>query len=550
MNPIRNQTSFRPAATCSLPLIKAPSTPTSLSLKDSLESVHPSTTRLQNISGDCSSAEIALHVLNLRERASKGETLTTEDMVAYQKTTFNNAPKLYLDRDYFTEGVFPAIESAQDSIHIAMLNFDGGRVGKYTADLLIRKKRANPAIEIRVIIDNLGANAILPWSAAQKNIRRMRAEGVEVVLNNFFSDGLEHRKSVIIDSKLAFVSGTCFSDRYFGNKKYWKAYDKTVKEQGLSAAKESAFHPKATRRQSFAITPDMAVPDNADFGASFQGSAVQDIQANYLQSWVLHGRALNPELNDQQLCDKYFPPALTTGTTPVKVNHAIPWGPSEMRQNVLAIIEGAQHTLDMEMAYVHVDEFCGALVKAVQRGVKVRLISNSQSGMDAEGKWHINRQFYPELLAGGVRLYELPTFTHRKLVVADKRVVFLSTGNPEWNSWERGWDELVFIDSPALAADIEKRVFNRGFAPDYGKEVTLETLQNESLLTRLKTFLINGLMNLVMSIYLWGTGSHRGREARRNYVGPSPVQKTKSMPLPSTSAPALLCLTPPLKRCA
>jgi cardiolipin synthase len=221
-----------------------------------------------------------------------------------------------------------------------------------------------------------------------------------------------------------------------------------------------------------------------------------------------------------------------------------------MRQNVLAIIEGAQHTLDIEMAYVHVDEFCEALVTAVKRGVKVRLISNSQSGMDAEGKWHINRQFYPELLAGGVRLYELPTFTHRKLVVADRRVVFLSTGNPEWNSWERGWDELVFIDSPALAADIEKRVFTPGFSPSYGKEVTLDSLQQESLLTRIKTFVINALMNLVMSIYLWGTGSHRGREARRNYVTPGPAQKTKPMPLPGTSAPALLCLTPPLKRCA
>ena len=523
MRPIQNPIASLPL-TGILPTPPPPSTAARPPVStDSLEVSSSPSTRINNISGDRGLDEIRQRLLTFRQRVLRGEPIPDAEMTGYQKTTFNNKATLYLDRDYFTEGVFPAITHADTSIHIAMRTFDGTRVGKYTADLLIKKKLQNPGIEIRVLTDNVGSNNFLPWSAAGKNIRRMRAAGIEVELVNFFTEGLEHRKSVIIDSKLAFVGGTCFSDRYFGNKLYWKAFDKTQKEQGLEAAQGGAFLPKARRLPNFKIEPSMMIPANADFGVSFEGAAVLDLQAGFLQSWLKQGQPLNPELNDARFLEKYFSPPPPTGTTPVKANHGIPWGPSEMKQTILSIIEGASTTLEMEIAYLHVPRFTEALVSAAARGVRVRLISNSQAGIDAEGKWHINRQFYDRLLAGGVEIYELPTFTHRKLMVADNRIVFISSGNPEWHSWHRAWDEMLLIDSPKLAEDIEKRVFAHGFSPPYGQKVTRESLTNETLLTRLKTATIVSFYNLVIRFYLWATRVSNLRTESRNYVNPSPA---------------------------
>lgn len=523
MNISRPHVSPRAAAaplTSLSPTANSTSTITAYS-EEQLEVLATPRTRLNDLPGDYSTDAIIDHVLRLRDAGAAGLEIPAVCMAGYQKTTLQNDAQLYIDREYFLDGVFPAIRDAKDSIHIAMLSFDGGRVGQYTADLLIEKKKQNPDLEVRVILDSLGSLAFFPWSATQKNVRKMRAAGIEVVVNNFFKEGMEHRKSVIIDSQKAFISGTCLSDQYFANESYWDAFDKAVKEQGLEAARQGAFLPASERLNSFDITPDMAIPEFADFGVSFEGKTVNNLQASFLQSWCKHGQPLDPELSNQEIENKYFPPLPPSGSMPIKMNHGIPWGPGEMQQTILSVIEGAQDTLDIEMAYLHIPEFSAALAKAAKRGVDIRMITNSQDGIDIEFSWHVNRQFYPELLEAGVRIFELDHYSHRKFIVADKRVVFTSTGNPEWNSWERGWDEIALIDSPAFAKEIEDRVLARGRSPEHGHEVSLEELAQESLWTRIKSAIFVFLFNSIARLYRWLVNPHLATERRRQYVSRS-----------------------------
>ena len=111
---------------------------------DDLSSLQLNTGRLVDHPTDKSSAEMIRHTLDLRAAAARGETIEPGDLVSYGKTSVGNHVEVALDRDYFTEFVLPEIRGAKDSIHIAMLTFDGGHFGQYLVDLLIEKSEKIP----------------------------------------------------------------------------------------------------------------------------------------------------------------------------------------------------------------------------------------------------------------------------------------------------------------------------------------------------------------------------------------------------------------------
>ena len=86
-----------------------------------------------------------------------------------------------------------------------------------------------------------------------------------------------------------------------------------------------------------------------------------------------------------------------------------------------------------------------------------------------------NRQGYERLLNAGVELYETKQYTHRKQVVVDDRFVYVSTGNPEFNSWERGFDINAIMDSPSLAEVVTQSI-ETGVEPERAAIVSLEGL--------------------------------------------------------------------------
>ena len=478
-------------------------------------------TLLRNNPKDVNTTQLVANILALRSKATAGVDITEADMIPYSTVSSGNDSRIFIDREYFTEAVLPAIASAEQSIHIAMLSFDGGRLAHHVADMLIEKKRTNPDIEIRVIADNLESNALFPWSKGRKNLNRLKNAGIEVVFNNYFTEGMEHRKTIIVDSQKGFFGGSCFKDNYFGNETFWKAFDDTVQTKGLQAARNGAFLPKEEREESFTITPAMERPEYGDFGISLRGPVVHELQGGFLQSWIKQEQALNPELSDAQLKEKYFPPLPCSGDLPIKLTRGIPFGHGEMQQNLLSIIEGAEKTLDIEMAYLHVPAFSEALAKAARRGVQVRLISNSQKGIDMEASWHVNRQFYPQLLDAGVQIYELHKYSHRKFIVADNRMVFVSTGNPEFHSWQKAWDEIALIDSPDYAAEVVAKVIHPGLDPENSKEVSQADLDAESLWTRIKSAIFCFLFNAIARIYRLLVNPNLNNEKRVKLMTPA-----------------------------
>ncbi|RYF10630.1 MAG: phosphatidylserine/phosphatidylglycerophosphate/cardiolipin synthase family protein [Deltaproteobacteria bacterium] len=213
---------------------------------------------------------------------------------------------------------------------------------------------------------------------------------------------------------------------------------------------------------------------------------VQGLQVSFLQSWLLHGRSLEVQPGARPLA-RYFPALGQVGECCVKLTHSRPGGESQMGIMLLEGIRAAKVQLDVVFAYILVPEFVDALTAAARRGVRVRVLVPSKKGIDVPAAYHAFAQQYAGLLrTGNVELYEFNQYTHLKFMVADRRIVFTSTGNPEWDSWQRAFDEIVLIDDPQAAADLAQRVFGPDLAPERARCVLLEEVEATRLAERLR----------------------------------------------------------------
>ena len=416
----------------------------------------------------------AKHTMDLWKKQRAGHYVTRDELIRFSDVSYDNAVRLYLDQPYFDEGLLPAIAAAESSIHIAMFCWDNKPLARSVVDLLIAKKRANPNLHVRVIVDDFGSNGLFPWTAERVHWRRMQAAGIDVALGSIVRDGLEHRKLILIDGKQAFVGGSCFTEEY--------------------------YKPKL---------PNSQVPEYHDFGVGLTGSGVRALQAAFLQSWMLRGRGLETDVTDSVLVQRYFPtgPRDTTprGKTPLKVINGIPWVDKGIESVLVEAVDAASQTLDITFPYMLIPPFVEALFRAARRGVKMRLLVPGHDGMDFKPAWYAFRAVCGDLLkAGDVEIYEFNQYTHVKLMVADHHLVFASTGNPEWNSWRRAFDETIVADDRALAADIEKRVFDVDLAPSVALRVWPEDCVAKTWGQSIKLFLGRKLFQLVFKPVEWG----------------------------------------------
>lgn len=144
---------------------------------------------------------------------------------------------------------------------------------------------------------------------------------------------------------------------------------------------------------------------------------------------------------------------------------------------MLAVVDAAQETLDIEIAYVVIPDFVEAVLRAAERGVKIRFLVNGEN-TNIGPTWYYLRNDYPALVASkNIELREFQSFTHCKMMIADSRLVFASTGNPEYNSWERGFDEIMLIDSPEVAREAAARLLDRDMQSDRSTEIMSPALE-------------------------------------------------------------------------
>ncbi len=293
-----------------------------------------------------------------------------------------------------------AIRSAEQWIHFETYILHEDKVGKVFAEALCERARAG--VKVRLLIDwlgNLMKTSPKFWRTLRQAGVEARSFGYPTIDSPLGWVSRDHRKSLVIDGRVAFVSGLCVGDDWT--------------DDGHEAQR--------------------------DTGVMIEGPAVADVEAAFAESWATTGtRVPVDELPEQEL----VPPA---GDVALRVIATMPstWGVFKLDQLVASV---ARETLWVTDAYfVGVSAYINALIAAAKDGVDVRLLVPGT--VDVFGVGAMSRAGYRALLEGGVRIFEWNgVMLHAKTAVADGKWARVGSTNANITSWFGNWEMDVAIE--------------------------------------------------------------------------------------------------------
>lgn len=305
-----------------------------------------------------------------------------------------------------------SIRAAKRRVLFESYIIHGDEQGEMFADALIERARAG--VEVKLIYDWLGGVGVTPRSYW----RRLREGGVEVRCYNppRLRDPLgvfcrDHRKTMVVDGKVAFVSGLCVGQD-------WVGY------------------------------PELGMPPWRDTGVKLIGPAVTHVEEAFADVWDTMGEPL--PLDDVD--GKEFGEA---GTTPVRVVKSEP-GTSYIYRLDQLMSAAAQETMWLSDAYfVGVPSYIQNLKNAAADGVDVRLLvpQSTDIGIIRD----TTRSTYRPLLEAGVRVFEWNgTMMHAKTAVFDGRFSRVGSTNLNIASWFGNYELDVFVECNEFAKKMQE----------------------------------------------------------------------------------------------
>jgi cardiolipin synthase A/B len=323
-----------------------------------------------------------------------------------------NTVDLLIDGRANFDAWLAAIRAARTSILFENYIFDDDALSREFREAL--SERAAAGVHVSLVRDwfgCLGASSDRFWS-------KLRAAGGEVrtynplsVTSPFGWVARDHRKLLVVDAEVGFVSGVCVSGKWFGN-------------------------------------PARSVPPWRDTGIAVRGPAVRDLAVAFADNWLSLGEGLPADL--PVLTE--VPPAV--GNVDLRVVAKLPstTGLYRLDQMIAAM---AQRTLWLTDAYfVGVAPYVQALEAAARDGVDVRLLVPGTSDVPAIGR--LSRAGYRPLLEAGVRVYEWNgSMLHAKTAVADGRWARVGSSNLNIASWMENCEIDVAIEDEAFAGRMQ-----------------------------------------------------------------------------------------------
>jgi cardiolipin synthase len=323
-----------------------------------------------------------------------------------------NAVELLIDARAHFDAWLAAIRDARHSILIENYIFRDDEVGREFVAALA--DRAAAGVRVCVIRDwmgclgNSGRSLWHPLVAAGGEVRVFNPPSLASVFGWLSRD---HRKLLVVDSTVGFLSGVCVSAKWLGD-----------------------------------VQRDIA--PWRDTGIALRGPAVFELAEAFADNWA----TLGDELPD--------PPGMTAanaaaaGNVDLRVVATIPNTAGVYRLDQL-IAAMARSTLWLTDAYfVGVAPYVQALAAAARDGVDVRLLVPGSSDIPSVGT--LSRSGYKPLLQAGVRVFEWNgSMLHAKTAVADGRWARVGSTNLNLASWIGNCELDVAIEDEEFAQRME-----------------------------------------------------------------------------------------------
>jgi cardiolipin synthase len=214
---------------------------------------------------------------------------------------------------------------------------------------------------------------------------------------------------------------------------------------------------------------------------------VQDEQTSFLRNWALLGEpvAATPSL---------YPRApQVAGTSEVRVVQQHPDGDppdDHIHRLYLRAIGAATKSITIENAYfVPPPELRDALIEAAQRGVKVRVLTNSKESSDMGFVVDAARYHYDALIAAGVEIAEKTGGTlHSKTASFDGQYAIVGSYNLNGRSHGRDTECAVAIRDNAVASGLDRR-FDEGVAS--ANRITADVIARDSFVDDVRQWMMS-----------------------------------------------------------
>ena len=305
-----------------------------------------------------------------------------------------------------------ALAAAKRSIHLEMYIFRDDDVGQAFGDLLARKAREG--VRVRVLYDWLGALG----KTRARFWRRLREAGVEVRCGNRprLDDPIgwihrDHRKLIVVDGEVAFVSGLCIGQDWLG----W---------------------------------PERSVPPWRDTGMAIRGPAVADAASAFAETWAAAGLPLP----DDEISSRRALPF--AGDQALRVVASSPSTTGMLRLDLLWAAIARRRLWLADAYFVGTWAYLDGLASAARAGVDVRLLV--PSGSDVELVAMLSRTQYRPLLEAGVRVFEWNgPMLHAKTAVVVGRWARVGSTNLNLASWLGNWELDVCVEDAGFAREME-----------------------------------------------------------------------------------------------
>jgi len=315
--------------------------------------------------------------------------------------------------DEFYPAMLDAISNAKKTVTLEAFVYWKGTIGMRFAQALAERRRAG--IEVKVLLDAVGSASI-----GKEILTVLKESQCDIVWYNPLRlrtigrfNNRTHRKSVMVDGRIAFTGGAGIADHWTGH----------------------AQDPKHWR----------------DIQISVEGPGAFGLQTGFVQNWLdTTGELITGE--------GYFPPYRAAGTTAVQTILSTPEsGSSNVRIIYYLSITSAQETIWIANPYfIPDDSAIEILVEARRRNVDVKIMVAGIHN-DMRVSRYSSIHLYGKLLKAGIEIYEYNrTMMHQKTMVVDGVWSTIGTTNFDNRSFALNDESNIFVYDERLAEDLEK----------------------------------------------------------------------------------------------
>jgi cardiolipin synthase len=325
--------------------------------------------------------------------------------------TRGNRLDLLINGDETFHALFEAIARAEKYLLVNFFIVKSDRLGTRFKEALI--ERAKAGVRVFFLFDEMGS-----YSLPRRYLRELREAGVQV---NYFGTNRHwwsrfqinfrnHRKSVVVDGKMAFIGGINVGDEYLGR--------------------------------------DKEVGEWRDTHLKIEGPTVQAVQLVFLEDWYWACKEM-PEL--------YWDPNPDAGTAQAAV---IPTGPADDAESWQLVVAEAANT-SRERLWIASPYFVpdGGVLTALQtaaiRGVDVRILIPEKP--DHKLVWLSSFSFLELTIPYGIKIHRYKRgFLHQKVILIDNRLACVGSANLDNRSFRLNFEISALSPDPAFVTEVRE----------------------------------------------------------------------------------------------